>query len=50
VRDLIADGKVRIGLGADTTFYHKPVDLDPVYGIQPVSFRVFLRFRLDGAR
>jgi hypothetical protein len=49
-RDLVADRKIRVGLGADTTFYHKPADLDLIYGEQPISFRVFLRFRLDRAR
>jgi hypothetical protein len=50
VRDLMSDWKIRVGLGADTTFYHKPMDLDAIYGEQPVSFRVFLRFRLGGTR
>jgi hypothetical protein len=50
VRDLLTDSKIRVGIGADTTFYHKEMDLDSVYGEQPISFRVFLRFRLDGGR
>jgi mono/diheme cytochrome c family protein len=45
VRDFINDGKVRIGLGADVTFYNKPSELDPIYGRRPASFHVFLRFR-----
>jgi len=27
------------------TFYSKPVALNPIYGTNPVSFQVFLRFR-----
>jgi hypothetical protein len=50
VRDLVANEKVRIGLGADATFYHKPPYqsfrlLDWVYGARPTSFHVFLRLR-----
>jgi len=45
VRDLVQNSKLQIGLGADVTFYSKPASLDVVYGENPVSFRVFLRFR-----
>jgi hypothetical protein len=45
VRDLVQNSKGQIGLGADVTFYSKPSGLDPVYGKNPVSFHVFLRFR-----
>jgi hypothetical protein len=50
VRDLVANEKFRIGLGADATFYHKPPYksfrlLDWIYGERPVSFHLFLRFR-----
>jgi hypothetical protein len=45
VRDLVQNDKGQIGLGADVTFYAKPAALDPFYGDNPVSFRVFLRFR-----
>jgi mono/diheme cytochrome c family protein len=45
VRDFINNEKLRAGVGADMTFYHKPSVLDPIYGRRPVSFRAFLRFR-----
>lgn len=45
VRDFIQNEKVQVGLGADITVYSKPSVLDPRYGDNPVSFRVFLRFR-----
>jgi hypothetical protein len=44
-RDLLEGSIGQIGLGADVTFYSKPAALDSVYGANPVSFRVFLRFR-----
>jgi hypothetical protein len=45
VRDFVANEKVRIGVGADATYYHHPSSLDPIYGRRAVSFHVFLRFR-----
>ena len=45
VRDLLQNGVGQIGLGADVTFYGKPAALDAFYGDNPVSFRIFLRFR-----
>ena len=45
VRDLVQNSIGQIGLGADVTFYSKPVALNPIYGTNPVSFHVFLRFR-----
>jgi hypothetical protein len=45
VRDLVQNAKLQVGLGADLTFYTKPAALDPIYGDQPVSLRVFLRLR-----
>jgi hypothetical protein len=45
VRDLVQNRAGQLGLGADVTFYSKPAALDPVYGRNPVSFHVFLRFR-----
>ena len=45
VRDLVQNDKAQIGLGADVTFYSKPAALDPAYGDNPVSFRIFLRLR-----
>jgi hypothetical protein len=45
VRDIIADAKLRVGIGADVTFYHVPDGLKSIYGSSPTSFHVFLRFR-----
>jgi hypothetical protein len=45
VRDIIAKPKLRVGIGADMTFYHVPDGLKDIYGSQPTGFHVFLRFR-----
>ena len=45
VRDIVQNKYGQVGLGADVTFYSKPSVLDPIYGKNPVSFHVFLRFR-----
>ena len=45
VRDLVQNHRWQLGLGADVTFYSKPAVLDPSYGNNPVSLRVFLRVR-----
>jgi hypothetical protein len=45
VRDLIHNRVGQIGIGADVTFYSKPAILNPIYGSDPVSFHIFLRFR-----
>jgi hypothetical protein len=45
VRDVVSTRAIRFGIGTDMTLYHKPRELDPIYGQSPVSFRVFLRFR-----
>jgi hypothetical protein len=45
VRDIVVDSKLRIGIGADVTFYHVPDGLKPIYGSSPTSFHVFLRIR-----
>jgi hypothetical protein len=45
VRDLVQKRTWQLGLGADVTFYSKPSALDVSYGVNPVSFRVFLRLR-----
>ncbi len=45
VRDLVQNTHWQLGLGADVTFYSKPIALDPVYGVDPVSFHVFVRLR-----
>src|SRR5262249_14873967 len=45
VRDLIQTEKLQLGLGGRLTFYSKPSILNGRYGENPVSFRIFLRFR-----
>ncbi len=45
VRDLVHNTKWNVGLGADFTVYSKPAILDSIYGRNPVSFAIFLRFR-----
>jgi hypothetical protein len=44
VRNLASGSYGQLGLGADVTFYSKAATLDPIYGRDPVSFHVFLRF------
>jgi hypothetical protein len=45
VRDLVQNRGWQMGLGTDVTFYSKPAVLDTAYGVHPVSFQIFLRFR-----
>jgi hypothetical protein len=45
VRDFAGNEKLKVGLGAEVTSRHKPSALNPIYGRQPVSYHVFLRFR-----
>ena len=44
-RDVVANEKLSIALGSDLTFYSKPAALDQIYGSNPVSWKLFLRFR-----
>ena len=44
-RDLVQNRAWQMGLGTDVTFYSKPTVLDSAYGVHPVSFQIFLRFR-----
>jgi hypothetical protein len=44
-RDFWTSDKLRVAIGSDITFYSKPATLDPIYGDNPVSYRLFLRFR-----
>ncbi|HKO99475.1 MAG TPA: hypothetical protein VJU86_20915 [Pyrinomonadaceae bacterium] len=44
-RDFYATEKLRVAIGGDVTAYSKPATLDAVYGKNPVSYRMFLRFR-----
>jgi hypothetical protein len=45
VRDVVQNRAWQMGLGADVTWYSKPSVLDTAYGVHPVSFQIFLRFR-----
>ncbi|MFN0122344.1 MAG: hypothetical protein ACKV2V_17760 [Blastocatellia bacterium] len=45
VRDLIANDRMKIGLGADVTIYRQPAALNPIYGTQTRSWQAFVRFR-----
>jgi hypothetical protein len=44
-RDLFTNEKVMMAVGSDLTFYSKPALLDQIYGSNPVSWKLFLRFR-----
>jgi hypothetical protein len=44
-RDLWNTEKTSVALGSDLTFYSKPSILDPIYGSNPVSWKVFVRVR-----
>ena len=44
-RDLWESEKLRVAVGGDLTFYSKPPVLNAIYGDNPVSGRIFLRFR-----
>ncbi|HVF92187.1 MAG TPA: cytochrome c [Blastocatellia bacterium] len=45
VRDIVSTSALRLGLGADVTFYHVPGGLKPIYGSSPRSYHFFLRLR-----
>ncbi|MCI0487785.1 MAG: hypothetical protein L0229_14425 [Blastocatellia bacterium] len=45
VRDIVTHPRLRMGIGANVTFYHVPDDLKPLYGSSPKSYHIFLRFR-----
>jgi hypothetical protein len=44
-RDVWNKEKISMALGSDVTFYSKPSILDAIYGSNPVSWRLFVRFR-----
>ena len=44
-RDLWNTDKLSVALGGDLTVYTKPSVLDPVYGRNPASYKLFLRIR-----
>ncbi|HEY3130581.1 MAG TPA: hypothetical protein VGL91_14065 [Acidobacteriota bacterium] len=45
VRDVLAGPTLRLGLGADLTFYNVPRVAQPGYGSNPTSFHLFVRIR-----
>lgn len=44
-RDLWNTNKLSFAVGSDLTFYSKPAALDPIYGNNPVSWKLFFRIR-----
>ena len=44
-RDIWNTDKVSFAIGGDVTFYSKPSILDPLYGNNPVSWKIFFRLR-----
>jgi hypothetical protein len=44
-RDVWTTKELSMAIGGDVTFYSKPGALDPIYGANPASYRLFLRFR-----
>jgi hypothetical protein len=44
-RDVWTTEKLSMAIGGNVTFYSKPATLDPIYGNNPASYRLFLRFR-----
>jgi hypothetical protein len=44
-RDIWNTEKTSLAVGSDLTFYSKPSLLDPIYGSNPVSWKLFFRLR-----
>jgi hypothetical protein len=44
-REIWNTEKTSLAIGSDLTFYSKPSILDPIYGSNPVSWKVFFRVR-----
>ena len=44
-RDIWNTEKTSLAIGSDLTFYSKPSILDPIYGSNPVSWKLFFRVR-----
>jgi hypothetical protein len=44
-RDIWNTEKTSFAIGSDLTFYSKPSLLDPIYGSNPVSWKLFFRLR-----
>jgi len=45
VRDIWDTKRISMAIGSDLTFYSTPAVLNPIYGNNPVSWKVFLRLR-----
>ena len=44
-RDVWNTDKLSVAVGGDFTFYSKPAALDPIYGSNPTSYKLFVRIR-----
>jgi hypothetical protein len=44
-RDIFNSEKLSMAIGSDLTFYSKPAVLDPLYGNNPVAWKLFFRLR-----
>jgi hypothetical protein len=44
-RDIFNTDKLSMAIGSDLTFYAKPSVLDPLYGHNPVAWKIFFRLR-----
>jgi hypothetical protein len=44
-REIWNTTRVSLAIGSDVTFYSKPAILDPIYGNNPVSWKLFFRVR-----
>jgi hypothetical protein len=44
-RDIWNTDTTSLAIGSDVTFYSKPSTLDPIYGSNPVSWKIFVRLR-----
>jgi hypothetical protein len=44
-RDILDNDKLSMAIGSDLTFYSKPAIPDPLYGNNPVSWKLFFRIR-----
>src|SRR5205085_7544184 len=45
VRDIVNNNNISFAIGSDVTFYSKPAILDPLYGQNPISWKLFFRIR-----
>ncbi len=44
-REVWNSSRASLAIGSDVTFYSKPSTLDPIYGNNPISWKLFLRVR-----